>query len=286
MAEQQSGHSVPRGNVASAESEDPEVAAFQESQAAAPRLSLAEEARTLVATGTFGVISTLASGEPRGFPSGSVVEYAPDAAGRPIFSFSSLSPHTGDVRADDRCSLTVMAQGFRGLADARVNLIGRLQPLPESEVAAAKELYLARHPQSFWVNFGDFSWFKMEEVLAARLVGGFARAGRVSGDEYTVAAPDPVAAFAAPVCGHMNDDHADSIRAMVKHYAGISVDEARMVSLDRLGFNTACIRGGQPFKARLAFPKPADDRKAIKELIVEMTRAAAAAAAADAKVAA
>lgn len=32
--------------------------------------------------------------------------------GRPIFSFSSLSPHTGDVQKDGRVSLTVMQDGF------------------------------------------------------------------------------------------------------------------------------------------------------------------------------
>ena len=273
---QSAGHSVLQSSVVAAESEDPEVRAYQEHQAAAPRLSLADEARTLVANGTFCVVSTLSAGEPQGFPAGSVVEYAPDAAGRPVFSFSALSPHTGDVRADGRCAVTVRAQGFRGLADARVSLTGRMVALPPAEIAAAKELYLARHPQSFWVEFGDFSWWRMEEVVAARVVGGFARAGKVPGAEYAAAVPDPVAQFSAPVCGHMNADHADSTVAMIKHYVGITVDSATMLSLDRLGVNVSCERAGQSFKCRLPFPRPAEDRKAIKEVVVEMTRAAAA----------
>jgi hypothetical protein len=32
---------------------------------------------------------------------------------------------------------------------------------------------------SFWVDFGDFSWFRMDKILTARLVGGFARAHQV-----------------------------------------------------------------------------------------------------------
>lgn len=51
------------------------------------------------------------------------------------------------------------------------------------------------------------------------------------------------------------------------------------MNLDRLGMNVACERGKDAFKARLPFPRPATDRKSVKELIVEMTRAAAAAAA-------
>lgn len=56
-------------------------------------------------------ISTAAS--TSGFPLGSIVEYGLDAQGRPIFSLSSLSGHTRDIRADPRCSLTVTSPGFR-----------------------------------------------------------------------------------------------------------------------------------------------------------------------------
>lgn len=284
MATQQnkdSDHSVPSGSVASEEAQDPEIIAFQQHQSIAPRLSLAEEARTLIANGKFGVISTLASSpSTSGWPSGSVVEYvAAVADGRPLFCFSSLSPHTGDVRKDGRCSFTVMAEGFRGLSDARVNVIGNITPVPEQDIAAAKRLYLARHPDSFWVEFGDFTWFRMDQILSARVVGGFARAGAVSGAEYFTASPDPVSVFSGPVCGHMNADHAESTAAMIKHYVGITVDKAMMLSLDRLGVNVGCERQGQTFKCRLAFPRPAEDRKMIKELIVEMTKAASASAA-------
>jgi putative heme iron utilization protein len=269
------GHSVPQTSVVAEGAQDPEIVAYQTHQASAPRLSLAEEARTLVNNGKFGVISTISAKEPTGFPSGSVVEYSADSTGRPIFSFSSLSPHTGDVLTDGRCSLTVMADGFRGLSDARVNITGTISKVPATEISAAKDLYLSQHPQSFWVEFGDFTWFRMDQVLSARLVGGFARAGKISGEEYAQAQVDPVAAFSGPVCGHMNADHADSTQAMIKHYIGITVDKAMMLSLDKLGVNVACERQGESFKCRLPFPRPANDRKMIKELIVEMTRAAA-----------
>ena len=271
--EQASGHAVPTSSVVYEDNQDPEIVAFQSHQAAVARLTLAEEARTLVANGNFGVLSTISSKSCPGFPAGSVVEYATDDAGRPIFSFSSLSPHTGDVISDGRCSLTVMADGFRGLTDARVNVLGKLVPVPPEEQVKAKDLYLQKHPQSFWVEFGDFSWFKMDEVLSARVVGGFARAGAVNGNEYSQAAVDPVAQFSRPVCAHMNEDHQDATVAMIKHYVGITVDKATMLSLDRLGINVACERQGQSFKCRLPFVRPASDRKTIKEVIVEMTRA-------------
>lgn len=74
-------------------------------------------------------------------------------------------------------------------------------------------------------------------------------------EEYSTAVPDPVAQFSAPVAGHMNEDHADAVAAIVKHVAGISVDEAKMLNLDRLGFNAQCRRGPDTFKARIPFPR-------------------------------
>ena len=42
-----------------------------------------------------------------------------------------------------------------------------------------------------------------------------------------------MAAFAQPIASHMNADHADSIVAMAKHYAGIVIFEAKIIGLDR-----------------------------------------------------
>jgi len=79
---------------------------------------------------------------------------------------------------------------------------------------------------------------------------------------------------------HMNDDHADSTAAMVRHYVGVSCSEAKIVSIDSIGMTVQAkleIGGGGFAKVRLPFPQPAVDRKAIKEVLVEMTRAASSA---------
>ena len=54
-----------------------------------------------------------------------------------------------------------------------------------------------------------------------------------------------------------------------------AVDKALIQSLDRLGMTVVCERGKDALKCRLPFPRPATDRKSIKELIVEMTQASA-----------
>lgn len=257
------------------EGDDPEIAAYQAHQKTAARPTPAQDARTLMSLATSAVLSTVSShAASAGFPFGSVVEFAVDAAGRPLLSTSTLSPHTADLTADGRCSLTVTAPGFKSLQDARFTLTGTAVPLPEAERAAAREAFLAKYPAAFYVDFGDFRWFRVEDLRGGRFVGGFGRVASVSAEDYAAASPDPVAAFAGPVCGHMNADHMQDLIAMVRHYVGLGVDEARMLDLDRLGTTLACVRQGQQFKVRLPFTKPAEDRKGVKEALVEMTKAA------------
>jgi hypothetical protein len=71
-----------------------------------PEPSFSERARTLVYLGRIGSLSTLSRKQP-GFPFGSVMPYALDARGRPIFLISSMAMHTQNLQADARASLLV-----------------------------------------------------------------------------------------------------------------------------------------------------------------------------------
>ena len=78
----------------------------------------------------------------------------------------------------------------------------------------------------------------MDEVLDVSFVGGFARAGGVTVDEYLAADLDPCLAFSAPVMRHMNDDHSDSLKQYVEVLVGADpVKSAQMKRLDRFGFD-------------------------------------------------
>jgi putative heme iron utilization protein len=63
----------------------------------------------------------------------------------------------------------------------------------------------------------------------------------------------------------------------VQHYLSLPVTAARIVDLDKLGLNLEIEFDGQSMRARLPFPRPAESRGDIKTVIVECTRAAAAA---------
>lgn len=275
-------HEVKSDSAVSEMNADPEIERFRAHQASAAKLSFADECRTLVDLGRYAVISTFDAKSGGEYPAGSIVGFASDDRGRPIFALSSMSSHTGDLAANGNCALTVTAPGFTGAADARVTLTGTVTPIADpADAAAAREAYLGKHPDAFWVDFGDFSWHRMDAVAGARLVGGFARAGGVDGDEYAAGTPDPVAGFSGPIASHMNADHEDSLVAMTKHYVGLTVEKAAIASLDALGMNMKVTRDGESFKIRLPFETPANDRKAVKEVLVGMTKTAAKALAAE-----
>ena len=254
------------------------LAAFAAAQRTLPRPALPEVARTLAALAGTSVLSTLSVTD--GAPSGSVVQTAADAQGAPLLALSSLSSHTRELAADPRCSLTLLAPGFASMADARVTLACVATRLEGDAAASARTTFLSTHADAFWVDFGDFSWWRLTPS-SARVVAGFGRAGSVDGEAYTTASPDPVTPFSPPVCGHMNADHADAVAAMVTASAagtGVRVEAAAMVSVDRLGFDCDAVlagSGGGVTRARVPFSAPADDRKALKERLVELTRAAA-----------
>jgi len=264
---------------------DPEELAVQarlaEHQKEAARLDFPTAVRSLVQyQHGFAVLSTNSKSSP-GFPSGSVVGFAPDPQGRPVFIFSGMSSHTQDVLVDPRVSLTVASKDFKGAADGRVNLVGTMERVrDEKELEECKELYLQKHPGAFWVNFGDFNWFRMS-VSDVRFVGGFARAGSVSASAYSSASPDPIAGFGGAIARHMNEDHMESTVAMVKHYVGVDVESANIGAVDSLGMDVVVARtpkgADQPqqFKIRLPFTRPVTERGDVKNVIVEMTRASA-----------
>src|SRR6516225_4687779 len=133
-------------------------------QPAVPEPLFAERARSLMHLGRIGSLSTLSRKQP-GFPFGSLMPYALDAEGRPIFLVSTMAMHTQNLQADPRASLFVTEPGASGdpLGSSRVTLMGSVSRIPEPELEAARTVYLTRYPDSkYWVDFDDFSFYRME----------------------------------------------------------------------------------------------------------------------------
>src|SRR5205809_1665719 len=207
-------------------------------QPAVPEPAFAECARTLMYLGRIGSLSTLSRKQP-GWPFGSVMRYGLDGHGRPIFLISTMAMHTQNLQADARASLLVIQDDTGGdpLGAARVTLVGNVLPLAESEVAEARQLYLARYANSkYWVDFEDFSFYRMD-VVDVYYVGGFGVMGWVSASDYDDSQPDPLADSMAEIIQHMNADHKDALVMLARTFAHIDSTEATMTAVDRLGFH-------------------------------------------------
>ena len=237
-------------------------------QPSVPEPSFAERARTLVYISRIASLSTLSRKQP-GFPFGSVMPYGIDEHGRPIFLISTMAMHTQNLRADPRASLLVTQEdaGSDALGASRVTLVGNVIPIPEAEVADARQLYLARYTNSkYWVDFEDFSFYRMD-VVDIYYVGGFGVMGWVSASEYGRSQPDPLADSMVEIIQHMNTDHKDTLVLLARKFARIEAQEATMVAVDRLGFHIRVKTHDGVRGARIAFLRevsnPAETRKVL-----------------------
>ena len=177
-----------------------------------PEPTFAERARTLVYLGRMGSLSTLSRKQP-GFPFGSVMPYGLDDHGRPIFLISTMAMHTQNLQADPHASLLVTQEDTEGepLGASRVTLLGSILPVPKLDETEARKLYLESHANSkYWVDFEDFSFYRME-VVDVYYVGGFGVMGWVSASDYYRSQPDPLADSTAEIIQHMNADHKEAL---------------------------------------------------------------------------
>lgn len=247
----------------------------QSHQKTAARLPAVEEIRTLLDSSLRGTLSTF-SQNYEGYPSGSMVDICCDEDGCPILAVSSLAVHTKDLLANPKCSLLV-TKDPADRTELVITLHGDAVFVPENEQEASRASYLRKHPGAFWVDFGDFQFVRIEPKCV-RYVSGVATAmlgsGEFTGEEYKMAKVDPISQFSIPVASHMNRDHAEDTKLIVQHSLSMKVDSAQIIDLDRLGFNVKAGYQGKTVKLRIPFPRPAEDRRDVKNLIVQMLEAA------------
>lgn len=242
-----------------------------------PEPTHAERTRTLLARSSTGTLSTLSRKHP-GFPFGSLMPFALDPLGRPLFLISNMAMHTQNLRANPQASLFVFESlsEVEPLGAARATLVGTATPIaPDSpDLPEARELYLAAHPSSrYWVDFADFSFFHLDPI-DLYYVGGFGVMGWVPAPDFAAAHPDPLAPSATAILTHMNADHADALLLLARTHTPLAPTAAIMTSVDRLGF-TLRLTTPEDLKAiRLNFPTEVHTPTETREALVTMVRQA------------
>jgi heme iron utilization protein len=240
-----------------------------------PEPTFAERARTLAHLGRTGTLATV-SRRHAGHPFASVMPYALDGGGRPLFLVSTMAMHTQNLLDDARASLLITQPDWSGdpLAAGRLTLMGQGRKLDATETVEARLAYLARHQRAgYWVDFDDFAFWRLD-IVDVYFVGGFAAMDWVTADDYAAARPDPLADVAPGIVEHMNRDHADALIAYARYFAGETADEATMVTVDRLGFKLRLRQADRLSSVRIAFPREVTTADQSREVLIEMLRRA------------
>lgn len=241
-----------------------------------PTPSHAERARTLLAQARTGVLST-SSRERDGHPYGSLVTFGIADGGAPVLLISRLAEHTRNLEADPRCSLLAAESSGAGdpLALGRVTVVGTCEPVDEGEREAAREVFLARNPDAaYYVDFRDFGLWRLRPE-AIRYIGGYGRMSWVEDGPWTSATADPIAAHAPHILEHMNQDHANALVLYCRAFSRADdTTEARMVSVDRYGFEMSARTAAGPRPIRVAFDAPAASPDAVRAQMVALVHQA------------
>jgi heme iron utilization protein len=221
--------------------------------------------------GRIGSLSTHSRKFP-GFPFGSIMPFAADDRGRPVFFISSMAMHTQNLRADARASLLITQPDVSDdpLGAARLTLLGVAETVPASDV---RDLYLSRYENArHWQDYTDFSYYRLE-VAGVYFVGGFGVMGWIPAEEYATAAPDPLAPDAPEILQRINTQNTDALRRIAGNAEGEVPDEAIATAVDRLGFYLRLKTGDRIHGRRIGFPREVRDRREVERAIADLVRA-------------
>ncbi|KAJ4718784.1 Pyridoxamine 5'-phosphate oxidase-related, FMN-binding [Melia azedarach] len=187
-----------------------------------------------------------------GYPFGSLVDFAPDPMGHPVFSFSPLAIHTRNLLADPRCTLVVQIPGWSGLSNARVTIFGDVFPLPEDQQEWAHKQYIAKHQQGPTQQWGNFYYFRMQNISDIYFIGGFGTVAWVDVKEYEALQPDKIAVNGGEhYLKELNATFSKPLRELLS--TETEVDDAALISIDSKGTDVRVRQGAQFNIQRVSF---------------------------------
>ncbi|MFL1463548.1 HugZ family protein [Roseococcus sp. DSY-14] len=221
------------------------------------------QARQLIRAARSATLATQADGQP--FAALVTPATAPDLS--VLLWLSTLSEHTRQLGREGRCALlfTGEAETANPQTAPRVTLTGVAERI---EDAALKARWLARHPYAaLYADFSDFALWRVRPG-AALLVGGFARATRLRA-EALAPGHEAVAAAEAGILAHVNQDHADAVRAIAAALGGAD-GPWRLSAVDPEGCDLLL---GEAV-LRLPFAAPARSPDAVRAALVRAAREA------------
>ncbi|XP_020578272.1 uncharacterized protein LOC110023293 [Phalaenopsis equestris] len=187
-----------------------------------------------------------------GYPCGSLVDYATDSIGHPIFSLSPLAMHTRNLLADPRCTLVVQIPGWSGLSNSRVTIFGDAVPLPADQQGWACKQFIAKHQQWASQQWGNFYYYRMATIRDIYFIGGFGTVGWIDVKDYEDIQPDKIAADGGEKnLEELNEIFSKPLKEILS--AEGEIDDAAFISIDSKGTNIRVRQGAKCCIHRLSF---------------------------------
>jgi len=198
---------------------------------------LAKQARGLLLSRSYGVLSTHSKEVP-GYPFGSVTPFCLEYSGMPYIYISQLAQHTKNILSNPKVALTILESGDGDVQNqGRVSILADVEPNPRED-NELKERYYRFFPAAR--QFGqvhDFHFYRLKPKRV-RYIGGFGDISWVEVHDFLKANPFSFETETG-ILGHMNKDHASSMRHYVRKFKQEQVAEDQavtMVGIDGEGF--------------------------------------------------
>ena len=186
----------------------------------------------LLRHGMNGALST-ASVTRHGWPYASMITYATDIGGSPIFLLSDLSDHTRNLEHDHRVGFLIESCSVlkRPQSGKRITLLGKIK---KTQQHVDEQRFLARHPSAKqYACFSDFNFYKMV-VSEAHFIGGFAVSEWHKGSNFIVPRKDfsSLVENVESILDHMNSDHYETINHYANQLCRRKGSNWRMIGVD------------------------------------------------------
>ncbi|CAH9050392.1 hypothetical protein PSECIP111854_00521 [Pseudoalteromonas sp. CIP111854] len=235
------------------------------------REQAAFEARTLVRQSNVCVISTI-SKNLAGYPFGSVSPFMSDNEGRLVFYIAGIAQHSRNLSEDSKVCATVFDAAEQGdqNAHARVTIVGDATLVPEDECEALLARYERQYPEAVsYRQAHDFALWRMD-VKRVRYIGGFGHIFWIEKDEWQQAQPQWDLNDEANMVEHMNQDHSDANRLILKLTHNIEAQDVTMTTI----LTDGCYLRANEKNHYVQFEKHCLDATSVRKELVRLTKAA------------
>jgi putative heme iron utilization protein len=238
-------------------------------------MNLASEAKKFLRSTHSGLLSTISS-KFDGYPFGSVAPFVLGHDCQPVILISNIAEHTKNIVSNPKVSLLVFSGAEDLQANARLTLLGYAIKIEKND-ADLKARYLRYLPQAAsYFDMHDFAFYRIK-IEQVRYIGGFGKMSWMNSDELLTQPPSDISLLASQETGiieHMNADHAGSLIAYCKYFHQLEVSEAKMLGIDRDGFDLKASFERNDRILRFDFEQPIQDALSARAALVQMSKSA------------